>query len=181
MVKYLALLFTLIAFDANAAAVDYKIIPAESSIGFTAVQNGSNVGGNFSKFSGTIKFAPDDLANSSAKITIEMASVTAAYTEVPKTLKEKDWFDVSAFPSAVFESTSFKKIDEKNFEALGNLTIKGIKLPVTLKFTLDEFTPAKAVANGTASLSRTKYKIGWSDTSSVQDAVKIQFKAVAGK
>jgi polyisoprenoid-binding protein YceI len=181
MVKYLFALFVLFAFSANAAPVAYKVDTGKSSIKFEAVQNGAPISGKFTRFDGVINFAKDDLKNSSARINIDMNSVTADYEEVPRTLKEKDWFDVSRFTTANFESTSFSSKDGKNFLADGKLTIKGISIPAKLNFTLAELTANKAVANGSATLSRTKYNIGWADTSSVKDAVTVTFHIVAVK
>ena len=181
MVRYLAVIFALISFSANATTTAYKIDPANSSLQFEAVQNGAPVAGKFTSFGGIVNFAKDDLANSNANISINMNSVSADYAEVPKTLKEKDWFDVSKFAEAKFESKKFTSSDGKNYQAAGILTIKGISLPVMLAFTLPELTAEKAVAEGTANLSRTKFGIGWADTSSVKDLVKVHFRIAAVK
>lgn len=184
MVKYLFLIFALAALPANAAPTAYKVDTAKSSLKFEAVQNGSPITGKFTDFSGVINFSKDDLANSNTKINIQMNSVTADYAEVPKTLKEKEWFDVSKFSTATFEAKGFKSLGSDKhpaYSAEGNLTIKGISVPVKLDFILPEVTPEKARAEGSAVLSRTKYNIGWAETSSVEDAVKVNFSITAVK
>ncbi len=147
MVKYLFVLLALVSFSANAAPVVYKVDTKQSSLKFEAVQNGSPITGKFVNFDGVINFAKDDLANSNAKINIQMNSVTADYAEVPKTLKEKEWFDVSKFSTATFEAKGFKYLGSDKhpaYSAEGTLTIKGISVPVKLDFTLPEVTPQKS-------------------------------------
>ena len=179
MVKYLFLLFTLISFSANALPNVYRVMPGQSSIGFEAVQNDSPVAGKLNILTGIINFDPNDLGHSNAKISIDMENVVADYAEIPRTLKGQEWFDSATFNAAEFDTISITSNDNKNYVAEGTLTLKGISLPVTLHFTLTSFGPDKASAEGTASISRTKYNIGWADVSSVKDLVKIKFKVAA--
>ena len=60
------------------------------------------------------------------------------------------------------------------YEAAAKLTIKNITLPITLRFTLDEFNTKAANITGEATLKRKDFKIGWDDTKSVSDEVKVK-------
>ena len=50
-------------------------------------------------------------------------------------LKTADFFDVEKYPELTFESTSLKKISEKQFALTGNLSLHGVTKAVTLHVT----------------------------------------------
>ena len=180
MVKWLAIGVALLASPAvTAEPISWKIVPEQSHIRFIATQNHSPVKGEFARFEGDIAFHPEALSASHARITVDMSSVTAAYEEVPSRLKQADWFAVEQYPSAVFSTVTFKHIENDTYEAEAKLRIKEVELPVTLRFTLLEFTPEQAKITGEATLQRTAYAVGWADTASVEDAVKVQVELVA--
>ena len=183
MIRILTTLFLIfIPILANATA--WQIEPKDSSLTFTATQNNSPVTGQFKSFTGDINFDPNQLSTSNVNIVIDTGSVTASYKEVGDTLKTPDWFDVKLFPQAVFKATQFKKIDDKTYQASGNLTIRDKTIPTTLSFVLDEYTPTKAHVTGTATLQRLAFGIGkgdWAKTDDVKDDVKINFILSASK
>lgn len=155
------------------AAQKFEVDKAKSSIKFEAVQNGAPTIGEFKTYNAQIEFSPTDLATSKANVDIDIASVSSTYAEMVSTLKGKEWFDIATFPTAKFVSTSFKKIDDKNFEALGKLTIRDKTNDVVLKFKLVEFDDKHAIIDGETVLKRTAYGLGWADTGTVKDDVKV--------
>jgi polyisoprenoid-binding protein YceI len=88
--------------------------------------------GRFAEFGGTITFDPQDVANSSVEVTIDTASITTNTADRDAHLKSADFFDVENFPQATFRSTSVEG-DADDFVINGELTIKGVTQPVTLK------------------------------------------------
>lgn len=162
----------------------WTIKPAESTLTFTATQNGAPVTGQFKTFSGDIKFDPNQLAASNVNIVVEIGSVSDAYNKLTDTLKSKDWFDEKAFPRAVFKSSQFKKIGDKKYEANGTLTIRDKTLPVTLELTLEEYSATDAKMKGTTVIKRTDFGVGqgeWADTQLIKDNVQINFVVTATK
>lgn len=162
----------------------WQILSNESSITFSATQNNSPVTGKFSNFSGEINFDPAQLSSSNIKIVVDMNSVTASYNQVADTLKTADWFNVKLFPQATFKSTSFTKTGDKTYQANGNLTIRDKTLPVTLTFTLDNYSTTKMQLKGSASLKRTDFGVGqgdWAKTDAVKDEVQLNFVISANK
>jgi len=165
-----------------AAVPNWKIVPNESSISFTATQNNAPMSGSFKTFSGDIHFDPAQLADSHVKINIALDSVTTSYKEVGDTLKTADWFDISAFPQAVFTADKFKKISDKTFEADGTLTLRDKTVPVVLHFVLEDYSSTHARAKGTVVLKRTAFGVGqgdWAKTDEIKDEVKVEFVVVA--
>jgi len=161
-----------------AAVPSWNIVPSESSLTFTATQNGAPVTGKFTNFSGEINFDPNQLSASNVKIIVNISSLSDSYNQLSDTLKTPDWFNVKVFPQAIFQSSNFTKTGDKTFQAKGNLTIRDKTLPVTLTFTQEEYSPAKAVMKGSAVIKRTAFGVGqgeWSDTKAVKDDVQVDF------
>ncbi len=162
---------------ANAAPVQYEVDKAKSSIKFEAVQNGAPVVGEFKDFTADIAFDPKDLLGSKAVVMVNTASIDSTYGEMVSTLKEGDWFDSKKFASAKFESEKFTLQGEK-YAVIGKLTIRDKTQPVTLDCDI-KLSGKNAIANCNTSLERTKFDIGWKDTSGVKDVVKVTIHIAA--
>lgn len=177
----LLLAAVLVSSAAKAEVTKWQIVPNESRLTFTAVQNNAPVTGQFKKFSGAIEFDPEQLAQSKVEIDVDMNSVSASYGEVESTLKTPEWFNVSAFPQAVFKAAEFVKTGNNSYEANGTLTIRDKTIPVKLIFTMAEYSKTKARAQGSVVLKRTQFGVGqgeWAKTDAVGDDVKVEFVVV---
>lgn len=156
----------------------WQIVPAESSITFTATQNNAPVSGKFKTFTGDIHFDPTQLGASQVSITVDIASVSTSYAEVQDALKTPAWFNVKVFPQAVFKANSFTKTGDKTYEAKGTLTIRDKTQPVVLTFSLDDYSATNANVKGSTTLKRTQFGVGqgeWAATDGVKDDVKVDF------
>ena len=176
--KLLFLLILLVPVLAVAAVPSWQIVPMQSTLSFTATQNGAPVTGKFKNFSGDISFDPAQLNASHIKIMIDMNSVSAADNDVSSTLKTADWFNVKLFPQAVFTADKFVKTGANAYQANGNLTIRDKTLPVTVNFVIQDYAAAAAHAKGSATIKRTQFGIGsgeWANTDSIKDDVQINF------
>lgn len=188
MNKYLSLLFALITLCfspiAQADNTPWQIVPEQSTLTFTATQNNAPVSGSFKNFSGEIVFDPAQLASSHVRITVALDSVTTSYKEVGDTLKTADWFNVKAFPQAVFTANHFTKTGDNTYQAEGTLTIRDKTLPTNLTFSLLSYSATAAHVKGTTALKRTEFGVGqgdWEKTEEVKDEVKVEFELVAKK
>lgn len=172
------LIILLTPWAAFATAPQWSILPAESSITFTAIQNNAPVSGEFKKFSGNIQFDPEQLDSSQVDIIIDMNSITSSYGEVADTLKTPDWFSTKQFPQGIFKAHEFKKTGNNTFQANGELTIRDKTAPVTLTFVLEEYNAQKLRAIGTTTLKRSVFGVGqgeWAKSDVVKDEVQIKF------
>jgi polyisoprenoid-binding protein YceI len=188
-----ALLIATLAYSASAlaSAPAWQIVPKDSAITFTAIQNNAPVEGSFKSFTGDIKFDPKQLATSKVTIQIDVSSLISGNPDIIKTLLSADWFDATKYPKAVFTSDHFvskgqNDAKEETFQAEGNLTIRDKTLPATLSFVLKEYSSAKAQVIGSTTLKRSAFGVGqgdWASPAVVQDDVKINFKitAIPGK
>ena len=155
-----------------------RLVPAQSSIAFTARQMGVPLQGHFSHFDAQIAFDPAQLASSKIAFTVNTGSATLGSRETDAELPKAEWFNTARFPQATFQSSSIKALGSGKFEVAGKLSIKGQAHDVVVPVTLVQ-TGATTLASGTMLLKRLTYKIGdgeWADTSLVADDVQVQFK-----
>lgn len=105
----------------------WAIDPAHSEVGFVARHlMVTKVRGSFSDVSGTVTVG-DTLADSTAEVTVQLASVATRSDDRDAHLRSADFFDVEHNPTMTFASTAF---DGETL--VGDLTIKGVTKPVTL-------------------------------------------------
>lgn len=178
---FIVLIFV-IPWVSSATVPKWQIIPNESSITFTATQNGAPVTGEFKSFSGEINASPDQLNESNVKIIVDIASLSDPYNQLKDTLKSKDWFNVEAFPKAIFTSNKFVKTGDKEYQSQGTLTIRDKTVPITFTFTQEEYTKSKGKIKGSVTIKRTKFGVGqgeWADTTAVKDDVLVNFVITA--
>jgi polyisoprenoid-binding protein YceI len=110
----------------------YSIDPDHTSIEFVARHMLSKVRGSFSRFAGSIVVgeAPGD---SAIQVEVDTSSVTTGSEQRDQHLHSSDFFEVETHPQMTFTSRSFRPTGGTGFEIAGDLTIKGITKPVTLK------------------------------------------------
>ncbi|KTD36140.1 putative YceI-like family protein [Legionella nautarum] len=176
------LLFILVPLLGRAAPPEWQIEPNQSSLSFTATQNGAPVTGQFKTFTGEIFVDPANYKASSVHIVIDMNSISTDYADVKNTLLTADWFDVKMFPKAEFKSTDFNKTGDNSYQAIGNLTIRDKTVPVTLTFTTEQPSADTGVVIGNTILKREAFGVGqgeWSSTDQIKDDVKVDFKITA--
>ena len=165
-----------------AEALTWTLQPEASSIHWIATQNNAPLEGSFEEFSAEIRFHPDALASSHAKVIIDTASISTSYDEAQSTLKTKDWFFTDSFPQAIFEATTFEALPEENrFRASGTLSIRDKKQPLILNFSLHHINDTEAYISGEATLKRTDFGIGWSETAQVADEVTVKIDVKASR
>ncbi len=172
-----------------ASAETWEVIAEESKIAFTASQSGSPTGGAFPVYDSEIIFDCDDLASSTVWIEIDLASVETAYADVAKNLVQEPWFNVPAFPNAVFEASTFVASNDGVYEAQGTLMVRDMTQPVVLSFMFEEYGAhpekdgwLKAVMVGEVTLRRTAFGVGqgdWEATDVVADDVAVTIRLAA--
>jgi len=157
----------------------WTILPEESSLTFTARQQGSEFTGTFGSFDGEIFFDPENLENSRITIEIDLSDVATGSSDRDQQMAGPLWFAVDTHSTALFESKTIIRGDsDEHYIAKGQLTLKGITHDLDLPFTLTFPEDGKAYAAGGAVIQRLDYNVGdeqWRDTSSVGNEVKIQF------
>jgi len=91
--------------------------------------------GRFNDVSGSLAYDPDDPSNSSAEFAIRTESIDTNHERRDKHLRSDDFFDVSEYPEATFESTSYEPTGDDTAVMTGDLTIKGTTREVEFEVT----------------------------------------------
>jgi len=116
------------------AAENYSVDPVHSSVTFMIPHLGiSYIHGRFNDLTGNFILDKDAPTKSSFSLTIRVESVDSNNKQRDTHLRSPDFFNDKQFPLLTFQSTSVKPV-EGGYEVTGDLTLHGVKKPVT--FTL---------------------------------------------
>jgi polyisoprenoid-binding protein YceI len=93
----------------------------------------SQVHGYFERFSGSVNFDETNPSSTTIDIAIEAASINTNDAKRDGHLRSLDFLNTDEFPSLTFKSRRVELIDDNNANLFGDLTIRGVTRPVTLK------------------------------------------------
>ena len=93
----------------------------------------SNVTGSFTKFNVTAETDGDNFTNSKVSFSTDVNSINTNNEQRDGHLKSADFFDTEKYPQIKFEGTKFEKASEEEYALHGNLTIRDVTKPVSLK------------------------------------------------
>lgn len=93
----------------------------------------SNVTGSFTKFNVTAETDGDNFTNSKVSFSTDVNSINTNNEQRDGHLKSADFFDMEKYPQIKFEGTKFEKASEEEYALHGNLTIRDVTKPVSLK------------------------------------------------
>ena len=93
----------------------------------------SNVTGSFTNFNVTAETDGDNFSNSKVSFTTDVNSINTNNEQRDGHLKSADFFDTAKYPEIKFEGTKFEKASDEEYALHGNLTIRDVTKPVSLK------------------------------------------------
>jgi polyisoprenoid-binding protein YceI len=159
-----------------------------SKFTFTAKQVNVPIAGEFKSFIAKIQFDPAKPETARIELNVDAASITTGNPQADQLLPGADWFAVAEHPQATFNATGFTATGGDTYDVAGELTLKGTAQPVTVTATItvadhpDDPARLRATASGSATISRTAFKIGqgqWADTNTIADEVVVAFEFTA--
>ena len=169
-----------------AAASCWVPVPALSHIVFNTTQAGAPFQGTFKDYSGLVCI--DAGADSHIRVSLQTASVDTQLPELDAALRGPDFFDVSRWPQALFESQTVQVLGAGHYQVTGKLTLRNVTREISAAFTFMPATDGNAQLEGRFKLARLDYHIGlgqWADTRWVGNQVEVTFsvalKPTAGK
>ncbi len=126
----------------------------------------SNVTGMFNKFEGTCEAPSDDFEGAEIDFSLDVDSIDTNQEQRDVHLKSPEFFDAEKFPKITFKSTSFTKTGDNEYDLNGNLTIKDVTKPVTLKVEFggtanDFYGNLKAGFEVTGKINRKEFGLVW--------------------
>jgi polyisoprenoid-binding protein YceI len=161
----------------------WAVDPAHSNVEF-AVRHLmiSTVKGRFGAVSGTVQLDDEDLSSSAVDVSIDAASIDTRQADRDAHLRSADFFDVEQFSTLTFRSSSITREGDE-FRVVGDLTIRGVTRPVTLRVTeegrtRDPWGGERIGFSATAKINRRDFGLTWNQVLetggiAVGDEVKI--------
>lgn len=158
---------------AAAEPVTYRIDPGHSTAGFTIRHIFSKVPGRFRELEGTLQFDEQNIANSSADISIKTSSIDTNNERRDNDLRSNNFFNADTFPTITFKSNKVIPGDKEHFKLVGDLNMHGVTKPVTLDVTYLGSGPfgmggrsmgKKAGWEATTTINRRDWGIIWNQT-----------------
>lgn len=179
------------SYDLSPYTGTWTIDPTHTRIGFVARHAMvTKVRGSFQDFSGSLTIDAAQPEGASATFTAQTASISTGVADRDGHLRSADFFDSENNPEITFTSTS-AKLDDDEFTLLGDLTIKGVTLPVTLEgefngVATDPFGNVRAGFEAETEISRKDFGLTWNAALEaggvlVSDKIKIQLDVSAIK
>ncbi|MFJ9519601.1 YceI family protein [Kitasatospora sp. NPDC101801] len=146
---------------------DYTIDASHSRIGF-AVRHAmvTNVRGQFAEHDGLLHLDGSRPENSTAALTIKVASIDTGNTQRDEHLRTGDFFEAETFPEITFRSTSAERLDGDSYRMTGDLTIKGTtgEVVLDLEYTgsaTDVYGAQRVGFEGSTTVDRTAWGLSY--------------------
>jgi polyisoprenoid-binding protein YceI len=168
---------TLHAADAPQWSIDYP----KSRMTFTAEQAGAEFDGKFDEFRADVRFAPDALASSRARVVVPAASVNSENDERDGYLRGEGWFEVDKYPDVTWEAVRFDKLKDGRYRAVGKLTVRDLTVDLPFDFGIVQ-NGGEVTLDGTAKMDRLALGLGlgeWANTEWIGKDVLLHVKLVA--
>jgi polyisoprenoid-binding protein YceI len=122
------------ALPALADTTTWTIDPNHANAQFFVKHLGiSTVQGEFTKVTGTVTVDNSDITKSTVDVTIPADTIYTRVAMRDNDLKSEHFLDVAKYPDITFKSTSITKTGDDTYDLNGDLTIRGVTKPVTLK------------------------------------------------
>ncbi len=130
--------FVLLAATASASAASPLVLnPKRTEIGFEIGSIGfGTTRGNFGAFDGRLALDVDRPQKSAVDFTVEAGSVSTGSRQLDDYIR-RAFFDVPDYPVMSFRSSHVSRLDERDAEVTGDLTLHGVTRPVTLHVAVD--------------------------------------------
>lgn len=144
----------------------WKLDPTHSEIAFSVRHLAiSKVKGVFEDFDVTV-VAPENPSDATISATIEIASVNTKQAQRDGHLRTSDFFAADEHPQMRFVSTAFHPEQDGTFVLDGDLTLRGVTKPVSLKgdfggITVDGYGQTKAGVEATTKINRHDFGVSW--------------------
>jgi polyisoprenoid-binding protein YceI len=149
------------------AVATWNIDPSHSAIGFSVRHMVvSKTRGRFTRWSGQIRFDPENPSASSVEVNIDPASIDTADAQRDAHLRSSDFLDVEKHPGASFRSTNVADLGGDRYRISGDLSVHGVTRPVVLEATYegsgkDPWGGERAGFLATTSIDRKDFGLEW--------------------
>ena len=168
----------------------WAVDPAHSNVEFSVKHLGiATVRGAFNEFEGTFEVGEDGSAH--ARGSVQAASIDTNEDQRDNHLRSEDFFHAEVHPELSFESTEIRPLGEDAFLIHGQLTMRGVTLPIALEAEvqgteIDPWGNERVALEARGQLSRGEWGLVWnqalgSGNMLVSDKVKLSLDISAIK
>lgn len=130
----------------------------------------SNVKGEFTTITGSLKYDGKNIANSYVEASIDATAINTRDAQRDAHLKSPDFFDVEKFPALTFKSTSISKKADGELAVAGELSIHGVTRPVVFEVEgpsapmKDPWGNTRLGLSASTHISRKDFGLTWNST-----------------
>jgi polyisoprenoid-binding protein YceI len=159
MKKFVIFSASFILMGSSVVAQSWTWDKAHSQLNFWITHmNINEIDGRFSSVDAKLNSSMEDLSDAVISLNADIKSINTGNEMRDNNLKGADFFDADKYGTLNFKSTSFKKLDGKNYQLTGDLTMHGITRPVVLN----------VVHNGTITTQSKKLVSGFKITGTIK-------------
>jgi polyisoprenoid-binding protein YceI len=144
---------------APAAAAEWHLDPAHSTITVEINQGGKPVTARFESFKGQIEFDPAHLSGSHAELTIDLASFRSGDAQRDQIATAGEFLAAASESAAHYRSTAFTAKGGDHYEVAAELTLKGVTKRLSHPATVS-IAGKEAHARGEVVLQRLDFGVG---------------------
>ncbi|ROS59538.1 polyisoprenoid-binding protein YceI [Frigoribacterium sp. PhB160] len=144
----------------------WNLDPTHSEVSFSVRHLAiSKVKGSFESFDASLETADDHTA-SKVTASIDVASINTNQKDRDGHLQTGDFFLAEEHPKMTFVSSSIEEKGDDSFLVHGDLTLRGVTKPVTLKsefggLVVDGYGQTKLGFSATTKIDRTEFGVSW--------------------
>ncbi len=160
-----------------AFAQQWKLLPEQSSVGFTASYDGIDFDGQFEKFSVELYFDPHHPATGKLRSSVETASVNSNSRDRDEAMADPAWFHFSAFPTADFIGHEISQLAAETFQATGTLTIRDQQREITFPFKWQTVNAHQVQVSAEFPVDRRDFEVGngeWTQDATIGFSVNVK-------
>ncbi len=136
--RHIRLIFTclcLLAAPVLAAPARYSLDERSSSVGFETDFGANQITGRMPVSRADLTLDFEQIANSTVEVTLDVTGAKASFPFAAQAMKGPKVLDATRYPEITFASTSVRATGD-SATVKGNVTIRGITRPLTLKATI---------------------------------------------
>lgn len=133
MKKVLSAVAALVISASAFAQATWTLDKSHAKLGFSITHMMiSEVEGAFKNFDAKFTASKEDFTDAKIEASAQVNSINTDNEGRDKHLQSPDYFDAEKFPTLTFKGQSFKKVGEKDYKLVGELTMHGVTKVVTL-------------------------------------------------
>ena len=140
----------------------FEVVENESKVGFIVKHKiTKDVYGGFRNVEGNVTYDIDKDSIIDVKAKIDVSSIDTGNSKRDRHLRSPDFFDAKNFQYITFVSSNIKKLQNKNYEVRGSLTMRGVTKDVILYGERKTNAKDSIIFSATSTINRQDFGISW--------------------